>query len=77
MRTVPGIAFHSLANPGEDHMKPSHLTTPRAMRDGVWISGADAIEKHEGRDHWLPTSFAWLLVFAAVVVLMEKLLPTG
>lgn len=47
------------------------------MRDGVWISGADPIEKHEGRDHWLPTAFAWLLVFAAVVVLMEKLLPTG
>lgn len=77
MRTVSRIANDRLANPGEDDMKPSHLTTPRTMRDGVWISGADPIEKHEGRDHWLPTTFAWLLVFAAVVVLIVKLLPTG
>ena len=30
-------------------MKPSHYTTPREMRDGLWATNADPIERPERR----------------------------
>lgn len=55
-------------------MKPSHLTTPRTMQDGVWIPSHNPGQKYPPvRGHWLPEVYAWVLVFGAIGMVIWKM----
>ena len=45
-------------------MKPSHLTTPRTLADGVWIASADPLDFNHKR-----TPNAWTVADVIVAAL--------